>query len=262
MFLVSKVVWLLAQPLTVIFGLMVLSTVMGLSGWRRTATGSAAIASLILFITLFTTTGPYLLQRLEDQVPRPAALPENLSCIIVLGGAFENAVMAGRGGIEFNQAVERFTVAARLARLNPTARILVSGGDGSLRDRSGGDAEAAGRFFRSSGLAPERLLLEDQSRTTFENVDNTAGLLRDNGLSGCALLTSAFHMPRALGLFRKQGIDVQPWPTDYRTSGNVTLGPDFTQPSLNTQMMTTAMREWVGLFGYFVTGRIHTPLPD
>ena len=90
---------------------------------------------------------------------------------------------------------------------------------------------------------------------------NTKVLLEEGGYSDCLLVTSAFHMPRAVGLFRKAGIDVLPWPTDYRTSGTARLAFDFTQPSANAQIATTAMREWIGLFAYYLTGRTHRLLP-
>ena len=62
-------------------------------------------------------------------------------------------------------------------------------------------------------------------------------------------------MPRSVGIFRKLGIDVTPWPTDYRTDGHEHLALDFTQPNRNAQNMTTAIREWFGLVGYYFAGR-------
>ena len=69
-------------------------------------------------------------------------------------------------------------------------------------------------------------------------------------------------MPRSVGLFRKLGIPITPWPVDYRTSGQLTLGPDFSQPSLNAQLTTTAMREWTGLIAYYISGRTHVLFPQ
>lgn len=68
-------------------------------------------------------------------------------------------------------------------------------------------------------------------------------------------------MPRSIGLFRANGMEVTPWPTDYRTSGKVRLGFDFTQPSLNAQLATTAAKEWTGLVAYYLLGRTQTLLP-
>lgn len=261
MFLLSKIFWLFAQPLSLAFLAAFTGLLTTAAGLRRIGAGLGLLGALVLFVSLFTTTGSYFLQRLEDRFPRPAEPPSTLSCIIVLGGAFENEVMASRGGIEFNQAADRFIEAATLAKRYPQARILVSGGDGSFSGTYDGDAKASAAFFAAFGIAPERLIREEQSRTTFENARNTEELLTENGLSNCALVTSAFHMPRSVGLFRTLGLKVTPWPADYRTSGTVKLGFDFTQPSLNAQLTTTAMREWIGLAAYAYGGRTHSLFP-
>ncbi|OQP85432.1 hypothetical protein BTR14_16200 [Rhizobium rhizosphaerae] len=262
MFLLSKILWLLAQPLSLVFLLLLLALLLLLFGLSRLGLTTLSLAALLLFVALFTTTGSVLLQRLEDRFPKPAALPADLGCIVVLGGAFENEVMAARGGIEFNQAADRFIEAARLAGLHPQAKILVSGGDGSFSGAYQGDADVASRFFALFGIPPDRLVKENASRTTFENARQTQALLKEAGLERCALITSAFHMPRAMGLFRKQGLEMIPWPTDYRTTGKARPGLDFTQPSLNAQLLTTAVREWTGLAAYYATGRTTALFPQ
>lgn len=261
MFLISKIFWLAAQPLSLVFIFLLLALVFNGFGMRNLHGVFAAFAIILLFVTLFTSTGSVMLQKLEDRIAPVASLPADLSCIIILGGAFENEVMASRGGIEFNQAADRFVEGLRLAQMHPNARILVSGGDGSFSGIYEGDAHAAERFFSTFGIPAERLIREGASRTTFENANNTLQLLESEHLTKCALVTSAFHMPRSVGLFRKLGIDVLPWPTDYRTTGKAVLWFDFSQPSLNAQLMTTAVREWIGLVAYYLSGRTHAVFP-
>ncbi|MCA1405732.1 YdcF family protein [Ensifer sp. IC3342] len=261
MFLASKIFWLVAQPLSFAFFSVLIGFLLALRGRARIGGVFGSLGLVVLFLTLFTTTGSYFLQILEDRFPRPSP-PTELTCIIVLGGAFENVVIDGRGGIELNQAAERFVETVRLARAYPAARILVSGGDGSLSGGYAGDAEASRAFFDALDIAPDRLVREEDSRTTFENARYTKDLLAQNRMEHCALVTSAYHMPRSIGLFRSFGIDVMPWPTDYRTSGKVRLGFDFTQPSLNAQLATTAAKEWTGLLAYYLLGRTQTILPQ
>ncbi|ARM86479.1 YdcF-like protein [Rhizobium sp. CIAT894] len=255
MFVISKLVWIFAQPLSLAFFLVFLALIAGLLRWRTLSILGAAGSALILFITLYTTAGNLLMQGLEQRFTKPAADPENLQCMIVLGGAFENEVNTARHGIEFNAAADRFVEALRLAQKFPQSRILVSGGDGSLSGVYEGDAAASERFFPLFGIGKDRLIEETQSRTTFENAVNTKEFLASQGLSHCLLITSGFHMPRSVGIFRKLGIDTVPWPTDYRTDGAVRPGLDFTQPNLNAQNMATAIREWYGLVGYYLAGR-------
>lgn len=262
MFLISKLFWLMVQPLSLAFLLCAGGALAILLGWRRFGGALALLAALVLFVTLYTTSGTVALQALEARFTRPASEPDNLSCITVLGGAMENEVTTSRGGIEFNQAGDRYVEALRLALRHPQARILVSGGDGSISGVYEGEALASERFFSAFGVSPSRLVQENASRTTYENTLETAGLLAREELGDCLLVTSAFHMPRSMGLFRKAGLAVTPWPVDYRTSGIVRLGLDFTQPTSNAQLTSTAVREWIGLIAYYLTGRIADVLPQ
>lgn len=255
MFLISKLIWLVAQPLSIAFLFVALAALLGFAGLRRLGGLSALISTLVLFATLYTTTGSLALQNLEDRTAKPAD-PDSLSCIIVLGGVFESEVTSARGGIEFNQAADRFVEALRLALKYPQSRILISGGDGSFSGVYEGEAQASERFFTAFGVPADRMVKDNTSRTTYENTINTTQLLETAGLDNCALITSAFHMPRSIALFKMAGITVTPWPVDYRTSGKITLGFDFTQPALNAQLTATAVREWMALIGYRIAGRI------
>jgi uncharacterized SAM-binding protein YcdF (DUF218 family) len=262
LFLLSKLFWVFAQPLSVSFLFSLLGAVLGLLGWHRLGATSALLAALVLFVTLFTTAGTVALQVLEERIAKPASDPADISCMIILGGAFDNEINTARGGIELNQAADRFVEALRLARNHPSARILISGGDGSISSDYEGEAETAERFFTAFGIPADRLVKENASRTTYENSRNTAALLSSQGLGNCLLITSAFHMPRSVGLFKKAGISVKPWPVDYRTSGIVKLSVDFTQPALNAQLTTTAVREWMSLTAYYLAGRIDSWFPQ
>lgn len=262
MFVVSKLFWMAAQPLSLAFIAGLAAALLIALQRRRAALVSLSVSLAVLFVTLYTTAGSVLLQGLEARFPKPSSDPASVSCMVVLGGAFETEVTTTRGGIELNQSADRFVQALRLANAYPEARILVSGGDGSLSGRFEGDAVVSRRFFETFGIPASRLIEERTSRNTDENAVNTKGLLSSAGISDCLLITSAFHMPRSVGLFRKQGLSVQPWPADYRTSGSVALTLDFTQPTLNAQQTATAVREWIGLLSYWLLGRIDELYPS
>lgn len=261
-FYISKIFWLVAQPLSLALLLLVAGLLGGLLKWNRVRTFASVAAALLLFVTLFTSTGAVLLQSLEDRFARAALPAGGPACIITLGGGFESEIIAARGGFEMTQAGDRFIETLRLARQFPDARILISGGDGSLSGAYEGDAVVGTRFFEAFGVPATRVIRETESRDTFENAGNTQNLLKENGLERCLLVTSAFHMPRSVGLFRKLGLEVLPWPTDYRTTGQASLALDLTQPSTNSQLMTTAAREWTGLLFYYLAGRTHAFFPQ
>ncbi|MBB4571267.1 YdcF family protein [Rhizobium leucaenae] len=262
MFVFSKLVWIFGQPLSLAFFFGVSGLIGSLVRRRFVAIASSLLSVLILFVALYTTAGAYIVQGLEERFPHPAADPADLKCMIVLGGATQNEVTTARGGYEMDSAGDRLVETLRLAQKFPQARIVVSGGDGSISGKYEGDAVISERFFVALGLSKDRLVEDTTSRTTFENAVNTKQLLAQNDLSGCLLITSGFHMPRSMGIFRKQGIDVVPWPVDYRSTGKETLGFDFTQPSLNAQLLATGVREWIGLVGYYAAGRTSALYPS
>lgn len=255
MFVVSKLIWILGQPLSLAFFLGALGVLAALLRGRRFGLACSGLSALILFVALFTSAGAVLTQGLEERFPRGAADPADLKCMIVLGGGFATEVTTARGGYDLNAAGDRFLEALRLAEKYPQARILVSGGDGTITGDQEGDAVIAARMFAAFGIDAARLIEDRTSRTTYENAVNTKPLLASNGLSDCLLITSGFHMPRSMGIFRKLAIPVVPWPVDYRTSGKDSLHLDATQPSLNAELLGIAVREWIGLAGYYLAGR-------
>lgn len=254
MFIAGKAFWIIAQPLTLAFICKVLAVLLLIMGRRRLAGFMSLMAALILFVTLFTSLGAWSLQKLEARYPRPD-LATSPVCMIVLGGAFDLEVTAGRGGMEMNQAADRFIEAARLARLYPESKILVSGGDGSFSGDYKGDADLSPAYFEAMGVDPARIIRETASRNTAENVGETRSIMDANNLSECLLITSAYHMARAKALFDAQGVATIPWPADYRSSGRVTLRLDFTQPTLNATLTSTAAREWAAILASRLRGQ-------
>lgn len=255
MFFFGKAFWIVAQPLTLALVFKILAFVALLAGRRKLAGLLTLVAGTVLFVVLFTSIGAWSLQKLEARHSRPA-LATAPACMIVLGGAFDLEVSAGRGGMEMNQAADRFIEAARLARLYPQSRILVSGGDGSFSGNYKGDADLSPAYFQAMGIEPSRLVRETSSRNTRENVTRTKALLEASDLADCLLITSAYHMPRAKALFDQAGVTTVPWPSDYRSSGRVALGLDFTQPSLNAQLASTAAREWGAILAARLMGHL------
>ena len=221
---------------------------------------AAVTAFLILALSAWTSVGALMLNPLEETFQRPA-LPAKVDGIVVLGGGFEGAINLVRGGYDLNSGGDRFVETAVLARRYPDAKVVVSGGTGTLVLEDEADAETAPRLLTALGVAPERLILENRSRNTYENAAFTRELVSPKTGETWLLVTSAFHMPRAIGLFRKAGFPVVPWPVDYRTSGTEGLGLMRDNPVDSLQTTTMAIREWIGLIAYFLSGRIDRLVP-
>jgi uncharacterized SAM-binding protein YcdF (DUF218 family) len=260
-YIASKLFWLVAQPINLAALLLLASPLLVAFRWRRTGLALGAAAFLVIALSAWTSLGALLLHPLEDRFARPAEPPENVDGIIVLGGGFEGGINLVRGGYELNSGGDRFVEAAILARHYPQARILISGGTGTLILQGEGDAETAPRLLEALGVPPERLILENRSRNTHENAVFSRELVDPAPGETWILVTSAFHMPRSVALFRRAAFDVVPWPTDYRTTGNERPGLAQDNPLDSLQNVTIAVREWIGLLAYRITGRTDEILP-
>jgi uncharacterized SAM-binding protein YcdF (DUF218 family) len=260
-FYLSKIFWFVAQPLNLAILLTLAGLLGAVAGRRRLSISAVATAFLVLALSAWTSLGALMLGPLEERFQRPTNLPEKIDGIIVLGGGLEGAINLARGGYEMNSGGDRFVEAASLARRFPSARILVSGGTGAIILKEEGDADTAPRLLAALGIAPERLILENRSRNTAENAEFSKELAGPGPGETWLLVTSAYHMPRSVGLFRKVGFPVIPWPSDYRTSGREGVG-FFRDNEVDALKNTTlAVREWIGLLAYWLSGRIDSVLP-
>jgi uncharacterized SAM-binding protein YcdF (DUF218 family) len=117
------------------------------------------------------------------------------------------------------------------------------------------EAESVRQFFVDMGLPPERVLLEDRSRNTDENALFSRDLIKPKPGERWLLVTSAYHMPRSIGIFRRAGFAVEPYPVDWRTRGTADWTRAFDRMSEGLRRTDLATREWVGLLAYWATGR-------
>ncbi|ODT07916.1 MAG: hypothetical protein ABS58_05025 [Mesorhizobium sp. SCN 65-20] len=259
-FYLSKIFWFFAQPLNFSILLLAFGLVASFFGWRRMFRWATFVSFLILAIAAWTSLGALMLNPLEERFQRPP-MPEKVDGIVVLGGGFEGAINLARGGYELNSGGDRFVETAILARRYPLAKVVVSGGTGTLVLEGEGDADTAPRLLGELGVARDRMVLENRSRNTYENAVFSKELVQPKPGETWLLVTSAFHMPRSMALFSKAGFTVVPWPVDYRTSGQEGVGLFTDNPADSLQNTTMAMREWIGLLAYWLSGRIDEPFP-
>ncbi|WP_256752786.1 YdcF family protein [Mesorhizobium sp. Mes31] len=259
-FYLSKIFWFFIQPLNLTIFLLLAGLIAAMIGRRRLAATGSVLAFLVLALSAWTSLGAMMLNPLEQRFARPP-LPEKVDGIVVLGGGLEGVINLARGGYELNAGGDRMVEAAILARRFPTAKVVVSGGSGELFLEGEGDADTAPQLLGALGVASERLILENKSRNTYENAVFTKALITPKPGETWLLVTSAFHMPRAKALFDKAGFATLPWPVDYRTSGREGVGLFRDNPADSLQATTVAIREWIGLFAYWLSGRIDQPFP-
>lgn len=220
---------------------------------RRLALGGLALLALLGIMPV----GNMLIHPLEQRAASfPMPMPgDNFAGILILGGFEDGWVSTTRPGLSVNEAAERLTEGLRLARIYPDAKIVFTGGSGAFL-RAGVDAATpVARWLVDVGVAPERILLEAKSRNTYENAIFTRDILKQKAGERWLLVTSAFHIPRSVSIFRKAGFDITAHPVDYRTRDAGDMLRLFESYPDGLKRVDMAAREWVGLLVYWVTGR-------
>jgi uncharacterized SAM-binding protein YcdF (DUF218 family) len=199
--------------------------------------------------------GNALMLPLEERFPPWDASHGAPDGVIVLGGVIAEDVSAARGAVALNESAERVTVAAELARRYPKLRIIFSGGTNALLFDKGAEAGFAVRQLEDLGVARERIVAEEQSRNTVENAVFSRLIANPQPGQRWLLLTSAFHMPRAIAVFRAAGFPVEAYPVDWRTTGPMDLVRPYPSVSEGLRRTDVAVREWIGLLLYRLTGK-------
>jgi uncharacterized SAM-binding protein YcdF (DUF218 family) len=261
-FIASKIFWMLASPIGVLlFGALV-GVVLCYGRHYRFGRGLALAAILILLAAATLPLRAVLLAPLENRFPQPPADMEPPYGIIVLGGAISDPVSAARGQTVFDEGGERITEAVVLAGRFPQARIVYTGGTNSVIGGTSSEALRARDLMAQLGVAPDRVTIEDKARNTDENARFTAAIVHPEPWQRWVVVTSAFHMPRAMGVFEKAGFHPIAYPVSFYTVG--TRFDDFRlvlDPERNLRTFQLALHEWVGLAAYYATGRIDHLFP-
>ncbi len=263
--LLSKVLTFLLQPSSALWLALVLGLV--LREWvprlRRAGLAISILSLAAFFLAGISPLANALILPLEERFPArtAASIKGPVAGIILLGGAEDGWVSVGRGALAVNEAAERITETARLALAFPQAKIVVTGGVASLINKDAVGTHEIANFFEDLGVARDRLIAEIKSRNTHENATLTLPLIDLKPGDTWLLVTSAFHMPRSVGVFRKAGLDVVAYPVDFRVRGSEDLTRWFPTLPSGLSRFDTAAKEWAGLVAYYLTGRTSALFP-
>jgi uncharacterized SAM-binding protein YcdF (DUF218 family) len=260
-FLFSKTLGFFALPSNLVVTLAALGVMLMFTRFRRAGRMLATVGVALLLVAGLSPLGNILIYPLEQRFPPWDAARGAPAGIVVLGGAISPDVSAAHGTPALTEAAERLTAVAELAKKYPAARIVYSGGNARLLLVRGNEAEYALELFESFGIARERLTPEDKSHNTVENALFSKALAEPKAGERWLLVTSAYHMPRAIGIFRRAGFAVEAYPVDWRTRGRVDLMMPFDSLTGGLRRTDTAVREWVGLGAYWITGQSSALFP-
>jgi uncharacterized SAM-binding protein YcdF (DUF218 family) len=260
-YLLGKLVFLLLRP----SNLLLLLALAGLATarWRpRLGRRLTAAAFLTMALCTLLPMGDWLTIPLENRFPAGERYPGDVQGVVVLGGGIAGRISAARGQPSFRETMERFAAIPELARRYPDATILFTGGAGwTAMAGDPTEAQVIAGFLAAQGLPAGRVVLEGRARSTRENAVLSLPLARPRPGQRWLLVTSAMHMPRAVGVFRAAGWpELEPWPVDYRTTG--TFGLDWA-PNMGGRLadLDDAAYEWYGLIYYRLLGYTDALLP-
>ena len=253
-FVSSKLGWALIAPGNFFVILAVAAWICLVANWIRLSRLLLSISALLLLLVGTLPVGEWLLAPLEKQFSANAALPRSPAGVIVLGGAVDPALSEAWGQTETGEAAERLIAMVYLANLYPDAQMIFTGGSGSVSETEYKEADYVRFLFEQLAPRDRAILYESQARNTEENVRNSKALINPKPNEDWVLVSSAFHMPRAVGAFCQAGWPVVPYPVDHRTQQGrlLRLSFDF---GTNLRILELALHEWVGLLAYRLTGR-------
>lgn len=259
-FILSKLVWGLLSPTSLLVWCLLLATLLIWLNYVRAARRLLTLLSLLAFLIMAYPLSDWLMYPLETRFQPPSPMPEKLDGIIVLGGAENLKLSAGWQRAQVGEGAERILAAAELSRRYPTLPVIYTGGSNLVQMP---DLDKEGRvsttLLTQAGIAPDRIVMESRARNTHENFVMIKPLL-PQAAGTYLLVTSAFHMPRAVGVARQQAVTVIPYPVDYRSAKPAQRYWDF-DLFAHLDVLEVAWHEWLGLTAYFATGKTSAWMP-
>ena len=271
-FYASKLFWTLSSPDHLLLLFLTLGVfrsrspkrVLSSDGDRRARQRGRRLLWLSLCLCWLIAAYPVgniLIYPLEKQYSRPQLpLQSELAGVVVLGGAERVWFSSQWGELEVNESGERIIGMLALLKKYPDLPFIYSSGSGLATNQQLKGADIIAKFLLPLGLQ-DRVIYERESRNTYENAVFTAKLIGEQKERPWLLVTSAFHMPRSVGVFQRQGINVKPFPVDHRSISPEKQGIHFDLAD-NLSGLKMALREWIGLFAYWLTGKTVSFLPE
>ena len=260
-FIASKVIWLLISPDNLILIFIILSLFLLYIGKQKLAKHILSTVTVLLITLSFLPVGEWLLYPLESRFQNNPVLPEKIDGIIVLSGAEDTERSYLWKQVELGSAAERDFSFLTLARKYPNAKLVFTGGTGSLMNQEYKAADVAKILFEQQGIDSTKITFERESRNTYENVIYSKNIVNPIKNENWILITTAWHMPRSVGIFCKTGWPVTPYPVDHQTKKGKIFRVNYDLLN-NLSLLKTSIKEWVGLLAYYLTGKTTSFVPE
>lgn len=259
LFLISSLTWQLLRPSSLLVLALLVGLVLSLAKFRRVGMFVLAGTTVALLAVLVLPVGQWAMGSLERQFPPNRDEPSHVDGIIVLGGAVVPSLTETWHMPALTDGAERMTAFAALAHRHPEARLVFSGGGGSRKPGKLREADVAYQLFEQLGVDVGHMQFERESINTWENAVFSQCLVKPKPDEAWLLVTSAFHMPRAIAVFHKIGWNVLAWPVGFKSRPDSEgLGGGNLPEGLH--LLDDAAHEWVGALEYSILGRSGEPV--
>ena len=213
-----------------------------------------SLLSINVFIAAFPV-GEWLLYSLERHYPPAELDPANYDGIIVLGGGQHNGPTQSWDQVALLNGGERsLTLLTMAQKLPQNIPIIFTGGNGAMSNKGMTDADVVTKLLQENNIPDGRIIYENQSRNTFENAVLSKQLAQPRPQQRWLLVTSAFHMPRAMGVFCKINWPVEAYPVDFRSRKDKLQRLDWGYAN-HLNNLNRAYREWIGLVAYRLSNK-------
>ena len=255
-FYVAKIANYLLDPLYILsFFLLILIFLLLFTNFKKLTIFSAKFLLILFLFFGYNPLSNFLLNKIEDFI-KPSKYPvQQLKGIVVLGGSFNSGLKSKeRNEVLLNSGAERLTKVLEIYNKNPKILILFTGFSNEFKPQGWNESDMAKKFFLEQGVKSENLILENQSRNTFENIKYSKDIIL-NYRGTWGLITSANHMPRSYYTFKRQGLILEPIIVDYKTGTGPTfwINFDIEKGLVNWKLI---LREIVGISYYKITSKI------
>ena len=252
-FYLSKLFWIFFNPINLLVILLLIGIFFQLIK-KKIYKKIYQINLILFFLIVFFPTGTYLLWKLENTYPKQEIANIDIDGVLILGAGIDEFMTYEYKQMILNDRIERITESAKIIKKFPNAKIIYSGGNGTFSKPKLKSDEVANIFYKQLGVNTDRIIFENKSRNTYENILFSKQIAKPQEDEKWLLVTSAFHMKRAILISKKQKWKFIPYPVDFKQSKKISLKPSIHFFS-NFTSFQKAFHEWLGLFSYYLMGR-------
>ena len=259
-FSLSKAIWTYFNPIQVIIYFLLFLLVFNFFNKKKIIKIINLIIFILFILIIFLPNGTYLLWKLENTYSKPQIFSSNIDGIIILGSGTEPFLTYQHNQIILSEHVERITESIELMKRFPNAKIVYSGGSFTTNPEAKlTGVDVAKMFYTQMEIDVNKIIFEDKSLNTYENFVFSKKYINNINNEKWLLLTSAFHMKRAMSVAEKLNLNLIPYPVDYQLKKKynwyrmyIVKGRSFLR---NMNHFQLAAHEYIGLAAYYLTNR-------